>query len=201
MAGTLPHAVFVETDVDESGTAVAFAGELPGCAAAADDATQAVAGVPARVTAFVAWLHGHGEPIPEPVGNWYEVERVAADRRDGVVRRATFSLDELPPSAAELATWTRWAELAREDVAEALDAVPDAATETAWVADQDVALLAELGGTTAVPPDLPPLDRLYAARDALMEAVAGAGTDGSVRRALRLAIVDDLRLAERIRGR
>ena len=31
MAGTLPHAVFVEVDVDDSGTAVAFAGELPGC--------------------------------------------------------------------------------------------------------------------------------------------------------------------------
>ena len=74
MAGTLPHAVFVETDIDESGTAVAFAGELPGCAFAASDPTAAVAGVPARVAAFVAWLRGHGESLTEPVGNWYEVD-------------------------------------------------------------------------------------------------------------------------------
>jgi hypothetical protein len=201
VAGTLPHAVFVETDVDEFGTVVAFAGELPGCAAAAGDATEAVAGVPARVTAFVSWLRGHGESLTEPVGNWYEVERVAADHRDGVVRRATFSLDELPPSPAELATWTHWAELAREDVAEALDAVPDAAAAAAWVADQDLALAAELGGSAAVLPDLPPLDRLYEARDALMEALAATGANGSVRRALRLAIADDLRLADRIRSR
>jgi hypothetical protein len=200
VAGTLPHAVFVETDVDESGTVVAFAGELPGCAAAARDATEAVAGVPTRVTAFVVWLRDHGESLAEPVGNWYEVERVAADRRDGIVRRALFSLDELPPSPAELSTWTHWVELAREDMAEALDAVPDAAAEAVWVADQDLALAAELGGTVAIPPDLPPLDRLYAARDALMEALTAAG-DGPVRRALRLAIADDLRLAERIRSR
>ena len=201
MAGTLPHAVFVETDVDESGTAIAFAGELPGCAAAADDATEAVAGVPARVTAFVAWLRDHGESLAEPVGNWYEVERVSADRRDGVVRRATFSLDELPPSTAELATWTHWAELAREDVAHALDGRPDAAADAVWVAAQDLALAAELGGATELPPDMPPLDRLYAARDVLMDALEATRADGPFRRALRLAIADDLRLAERIRGR
>ncbi len=201
MAGTLPHAVFVETDVDESGTAVAFAGELPGCASAASDPAAAVAAVPARVAAFVAWLRGHGESLTEPVGNWYEVERVAADRGDGAVRRATFSLDELPPSPAELATWTHWAELAREDVAAALDARPEAVAEAAWVADQDLALARELGGTADIGPDGRPLDRLYAARDALIEALDAAGVDGAVRRALRLAIADDLRLAERLRDR
>jgi len=37
VAGTLPHAVFVETGMDEEGRTMAFAGELPGCAAVADD--------------------------------------------------------------------------------------------------------------------------------------------------------------------
>ncbi len=81
MAGTLPHAVFVETDLDRTGSAAAFAGELPGCAAVASDPVAAVAAVPARVTAFVMWLRGHGESLVEPVGNWYEVEAGRGRRR------------------------------------------------------------------------------------------------------------------------
>jgi hypothetical protein len=199
MAGTLPHAVFVETDVDDGGTAVAFAGELPGCAAVAPDATQAVARVPARVTAFVAWLRSHGEPITEPVGNWYEVERAPAVPNGAARRRAGFSLDELPPSATELETWLRWAELAREDLAAVLDAHPEAADATAWLAEQDLALAADLGADAGAVTMTDPVDRLYAARDVLMDALTTPGRDGA-RRALRLAIGDDLRLAERIRG-
>ena len=39
MAGTMPHAIFVETDVDRAGLVGAYAAELPGCAvfAATDD--------------------------------------------------------------------------------------------------------------------------------------------------------------------
>jgi hypothetical protein len=199
MAGTLPHAVFVETDVDDAGTAVAFAGELPGCAAVGADAAQAVAGVPAAVSTFVAWLRANGETITEPVGNWYEVERAAAAGSGGVRRRAAFSLDELPPSPSELQTWLHWAELAREDLAAALDAHPEAAAATTWVAEQDDELVAALGGTAPSPDGTDPLDRLYAARDVLMDALATPGRDGA-RRALRLAIADDLRLAGQIRG-
>jgi hypothetical protein len=190
--------VFVETDVDEDGTTVAFAGELPGCAAAGPDAASAVAAVPARVTAFVAWLRSHGEDLVELVGNWYEVERAAATRDGGVTRRASFSLDELPPSPDERETWLRWAELAREDLAAALDARPDAATEARWLAEQDLALAADLGAP-AGPLAGSDLDRLYAARDALMDAIRDGPGDGA-RRALRLAIADDLRLVERLRG-
>ncbi len=200
MAGTLPHAVFVETDIDETGAAAAFAGELPGCAAVAADPAAAVAAVPARVSAFVAWLRGHGEPLVEPVGNWYEVERAAADRRDGATRRASFSLDDLPPSATELQTWLHWAELAREDLATALDSRPDAAEHTAGLAEQDLALAADLGADGSLPDGLTGLDRLYAARDRLIDAL-GTHPDAGVRRAIRLAIADDLRLLERLRDR
>jgi hypothetical protein len=200
VAGTLPHAVFVETDIDEAGTAAAFAGELPGCAAVAADPGTAVAAVPDRVSAFVAWLRGHGEPLAEPVGNWYEVERAAAVRRDGTTRRASFSLDDLPPSAAELQTWLHWAELAREDLADALDAQPGAAEDAAWLADQDVALAADLGAGHTVPSELTGLDRLYAARDLLMDSLSAA-PDAGVRRAVRLAIADDLRVLEGLRDR
>jgi len=45
------------------------------------------------------------------------------------------------------------------------------------------------------------LDRLYAARDGLTDALAAAGPSApGVRRALRLAIADDLRLADELRG-
>ncbi len=200
MAGTLPHAVFVETDIDDHGTAAAFAGELPGCAAVAADPAAAVATVPARVTVFVTWLRGHGESLVEPVGNWYEVERAVAERRDGVTRRASFSLDELPPSAAEKETWLHWAELAREDLAEALDLDPAGADDARWLADQDLSLAADLGAGGELPSGITGLDRLYAARDLLMDALRDA-SDAGVRRALRLAIADDLRLVERLRNR
>ena len=65
--------------------------------------------------------------------------------------------------------------------------------------------MASLGGRTAAEQDRSsgdPVDRLYEARDALLEAIHGAGgaADG-VRRAIRLAIADDLRAAELLRGR
>ena len=46
------------------------------------------------------------------------------------------------------------------------------------------------------------MDRLYAARDALTQALESGGPSGGwgARQALRLAIADDLRLAGRLRG-
>lgn len=199
MAGTLPHAVFVETDVDEQGAAVAFAGELPGCAAHGSDPASAVAAVPARVSAFVAWLRSHGEHPVEPVGNWYEVERAPARRLDGTVHRASFTLDELPPSPAELERWLHWAELAREDLAAALDAQPEAVGSASWIADQDVALARDLGAGGDLDPRAAELDRLYEARDLLTDALRHSAGEG-VRRALRLAIADDLQMTERLRA-
>jgi hypothetical protein len=204
VAGTLPHAVFVETGIDDAGRSMAFAGELPGCAAVGDDATAAVAGVPARVTAFVAWLRAAGERMAEPVGNWYEVERAAATPgADGGLQRAAFSLDELPPSADEFETWLRWAELAREDLASALDEEPAAAERLAWLPNQDAILAGELGSSaTPTGDDGTALDRIYDARDALTAALTAAGPTGPrVRRVLRLAIADDLRAVELITHR
>jgi hypothetical protein len=121
---------------------------------------------------------------------------------DGGRRRATFTLDELPPSEDEFATWLRWLELAREELAEALDAgdPTGAADLLDAIERQDVAFVRGLGGQApALSSD--PVDRLYAARDALTDALGGAGSaaDG-VRRILRLAIADDLRAAEALRA-
>ncbi len=205
MAGTLPHAVFVETGVDGAGRAVAWAGELPGCAAIAATPEEAVAAVPARVAAFVAWLQARGEALVEPVGNWYEVERVPCPTNASAPSRAAFTLDDLAPSASELTTWLGWAELAREELATALDAHPTDAGAVTWLANQDAGLAAALGGSPISeeePSTSDPVDRLYDARDALLEAIHGTGgaADG-VRRAIRLAIADDLRAAEVLRGR
>src|SRR5918995_6039288 len=199
MAGTMPHAIFVETDVDGHGLVAAYAAELPGCAVFAATDDEAAGAMPMRVGRFTAWLRDNGEPAPSFVGdNWYEVERAPAT--DG--RRAAFTLDDLPPSDEEYSTWLRWLELAREELAAALDdADPTAAAGLVDAIErQDMTFVRDLGHPA---PELTadPIDRLYAARDALTDALEAAGPDGDgVRRMLRLAIADDLRAAEALRG-
>lgn len=199
MAGTMPHAIFVEIDVDGRGLVGAYAAELPGCATFAANAADATAAMPGRVSRFTAWLAGCGETAPTFVGdNWYEVERASAASG----RRATFSLDELPPSVDEFDAWQRWLELAREELANALDAGnPLAAVELLDAIErQDVAFAVELGAPSReLGSD--PVDRLYAARLHLTDALAaaGPGADG-VRRVLRIAIADDLRAADALRA-
>ena len=199
MAGTMPHAIFIETDVDGNGLVAAYAAELPGCAVFSGTDDEAAGAMPRRVSRFTAWLRAGGEPQADFVGdNWYEVERAAAAEADGGRRRAAFTLDELPPSDAEFAAWLRWLELAREELASSLDTGdPSSAADLLDAIErQDVGFVRDLGGAA---PELStdPIDRLYAARDALTDALESAGPsrDG-VRRMLRLAIADDLRAAE-----
>jgi|SRR5437016_12581580 len=202
MAGTMPHAIFVETGLDGGSTVAAYAAELPGCATFAAQDSEAVAAIPHRVARFTEWLRRNGETVQAFIGdNWYEVERAACDGTP--LGRAAFSLDELPPSDEEWQRWLRWLELAREDLAEAMDRGSlDADGQAAMIAiaEQDEALTQALGGEVASQGG-GPMDRLYAARDALTDALdaGGPSTDGA-RRALRLAIADDLRLAGRLRG-
>jgi hypothetical protein len=211
MAGTMPHAIFIETNADGDGTVAAYAAELPGCATYARTDEEAAAALPRRVERFCAWLRDAGEAAPSFLGdNWYEVERAAAvTGEDGRLLRAAFSLDELPPSDTEFERWLSWLELAREELAAALDASGESVpVETlTGIAEQDLALAAALG---AVPADVAgisggsdadPVDRLYAARDILTDALAAAGASAEgVRRAVRLAIADDLRAADDLRG-
>jgi hypothetical protein len=198
MAGTMPHAIFIETDVDGHGLVGAYAAELPGCAVFGPSDDEAAGSMPMRVSSFTAWLRENGEPAPRFVGdNWYEVERAPA--ADG--RRAAFTLDDLPPSDDEFATWLRWLELAREELASALDEADPAtaAEQLDAIERQDVAFVRDLGHAA---PELStdPVDRLYAARDALTDALEAAGPyHEGVRRMLRLAIADDLRAAEALR--
>ena len=200
MAGTMPHAIFVETDVDGSGLVGAYAAELPGCAVFAATDEEATTAMPPRVSRFTAWLRTNGEAQADFVGdNWYEVERAAAS--DGGHRRAAFTLDELPPTDAEFAGWMRWLELAREELADALDAGDPSLVAQLLdaIERQDVVFGRDLGGSAPVL-STDPIDRLYAARDVLTEALAAAGpSHDGVRRILRLAIADDLRAAEALR--
>jgi hypothetical protein len=195
----MPHAIFVETGIDGGTTVAAYAAELPGCAVFAASDAEATNEMPRRVGRFVDWLRAAGEEAPTFVGdNWYEVERAAA--ADG--KRAAFSLDDLPPGDDEFGRYLHWLELARELLADRLDAAAEAAPKGALkrIARQDLLLTAQLGGT---PPKLSGdlVDRLYEARDALTAALEGAGAMGDgVRRAVRLAIADDLRLADQLAG-
>jgi hypothetical protein len=205
VAGTMPHAIFIETNADGSGAVAAYAAELPGCATYAATDDEAAAALPRRVERFCAWLRDSGERAPSFLGdNWYEVERAAAVAdEDGRLRRAAFSLDELPPSDQEFGQWLSWLELAREELAAALDAAGDAVpTETLErIADQDRALAAALGAGQEEASGTDPVDRLYGARDRLTDALVAAGPSAEgVRRAVRLAIADDLRAADSLRG-
>ena len=202
MAGTMPHAIFIETDVDGHGLVGAYAAELPGCAVFAGTDDEAAAAMPRRVSRFTAWLREGGESQADFVGdNWYEVERAASAAADSGRTRAAFTLDELPPTDTEFAAWLRWLELAREELAAALDnGDPSTAAQLLdTIERQDVAFVRDLGGAA---PELStdPVDRLYAARDALTDALGGAGpSHDGVRRMLRLAIADDLRAVEALR--
>ncbi len=201
MAGTMPHAIFIETGLDGGATVAAYAAELPGCATFGPDADAAAAAMPRRVGRFTAWLAGQGEESPTFVGdNWYEVERAEAGH--GAGERAAFTLDELPPAEDEWQRWLRWMELAREELAAALDAASpaDAGQLAAAIAAQDEAFVASLGAAQDEAAT-DGIDRCYAAREALTDALeaAGPGREG-VRRILRLAIADDLRAAALLRG-
>jgi hypothetical protein len=204
----MPHAIFIETNADGAGAVAAYAAELPGCATYAATDEDAAAALPRRVERFCAWLREAGEEAPRFLGdNWYEVERSAAVTDDGGrLARAAFSLDELSPSDAEFERWLAWLELAREELAAALDEAGDSLPgETLGrIADQDLALAAALGaGPDAldVPADADPVDRLYVARDRLTNALTAAGpTAEGVRRTVRIAIADDLRAADELRG-
>jgi hypothetical protein len=209
----MPHAIFIETNADGSGAVAAYAAELPGCAVFAATDEEAAAAMPARVRAFSAWLRDAGEEAPGDLGeNWYEVERAAAEEADGERRRAAFSLDELSPSDAEFERWLGWLELAREELATAIDAAGEGVDLSllAALAAQDERLAEALGGGrdgdtdggAAAPAGAgaDPVDRLYAARDRLTDALVAAGSSADgVRRAIRLAIADDLHVAGRLR--
>jgi hypothetical protein len=199
MAGTMPHAIFVETGIDDGATVAAYAAELPGCAVFAASDVEATNEMPRRVARFVEWLRAGGEEAPTFVGdNWYEVERAAA--KDGT--RASFSLDDLPPGDDEFDRYLRWLELAREQLADRVDAAGDEPPPAAldWIVRQDLALAAQLGAAPSEPSG-GPIDRLYQARDALTAALDATGASGDgVRRAVRLAIADDLRLADDLGG-
>ena len=199
MAGTMPHAIFVETGIDDGATVAAYAAELPGCAVFAASDVEATNEMPRRVARFVDWLRAACEAAPTFVGdNWYEVERSAAAGG----KRAGFSLDDLPPGDEEFNRYLHWLELAREHLADSLDAVGDAPAGDAMerIERQDLALAKQLGAAKAEL-DGSPVDRLYQARDLLTAALESAGAMGDgVRRAIRLAIADDLRLADELRG-
>ena len=159
MAGTMPHAIFMEPEVDGPGTYAAYAAEFPGCAVFGNSDEEAATAMPARVAAFGAWLRDRGETAPTVIGdNWYEVERSAAQHGETGMRRAAFSLDELSPSDAEFAQWMRWLELAREEVADALDATgdrtPDVDAGLRAVAAHDLSMAGRAGPdpTTPSPP-------------------------------------------------
>ncbi|MDQ2854574.1 MAG: hypothetical protein M3R32_06920 [Chloroflexota bacterium] len=203
MAGTMPHAIFVETGLDDGATVAAYAAELPGCAVFAATDAEATNAMPRRVAWFVDWLRAAGEQAPMFVGdNWYEVERAAVRAGANGPQRAAFSLDELPPSADEFGRHLRWLELARELLADALDAAGEAAPLAQLEALErgDRGLAAELDGAPG-DADGGLIDRLYQARDALTSALEAAGATGDgVRRAIRLAIADDLRVAGQLLG-
>ena len=200
MAGTMPHAIFIETDVDGHGLVGAYAAELPGCAVFAATDDEAAGAMPRRVSRFTAWLRSNGEAQAElrrrqlvrgRAGRGADGGHRRAHSRSTSCRRATPSS---PPGCAG------WSWRARSWPRRSTPATrPRPRTLLDAIERQDVVFVRDLGGGA---PELStdPIDRLYAARDALTDALEAAGpTHDGVRRMLRLAIADDLRAAEALR--
>jgi len=68
MAGTMPHAIFVETGLDGGSTVAAYAAELPGCATFAAADAEAVAALPRRVARFSAATTSRPPPSSATTG-------------------------------------------------------------------------------------------------------------------------------------
>ena len=186
-------------------TVAAYAAELPGCATfAGDRRRRRAAEMPRRVEPIhrVAAEQRRGVARPSSVttGTRSSAEALAPGRWRAPPSPSTSS----PPSGEEWVRWLRWLELAREDLADALDAAPPAiaAPVAAAIAAQDEAFVASLGGRRRRTAAADPLDRCYAARDALTDRARGArcGRRGRAP-GLRLAIADDLRAGRPAPGR
>jgi len=63
MAGTMPHAIFVEIDVDGNGLVCAYAAELPGCAVFASTDDEAAGGSTGVVTQALGQRLVHPWPV------------------------------------------------------------------------------------------------------------------------------------------
>ena len=205
MAGTMPHAIFMEPDVDGPGTYAAYAAEFPGCAVFGDSDEVAAAAMPARVAAFGAWLRERGQTAPTVIGdNWYEVDgRPPSTASTACDARPSAWMSCRPPTPSSRSGCAGWSWRAKTLPTRWMRPAPShpmsRPTPGLWPA-HDLAMAGRLATRRRAGCGRP-VDALYAARDLLTDALeqAGPARDG-VRRVLRLAIADDLRLADRLRG-
>ena len=164
MAGTMPHAIFVETDVDGAGLVGAYAAELPGCAvfAATDDeaaAGDADAGQPLHRLAAGQRRGGarlrrrqlvRGRARCRRRSRWRPSPRRLHPRRAAADRRRVRHLAALARAGPRGAGRRRSTPAIRSAAAELLDAIER----------QDVAFVRELGGQApelSAGPGRPPL--------------------------------------------
>ena len=180
MAGTMPHAIFVETDVDGPGTSPPTPPSFPAVPSSATVTRRPRPRCPPRRVLRRLAARARREPRRPSIGdNWYEVERAAAQHGENGVRRAAFSLDELPPSDAEFAHGCAGWSWRAKTLADALDA---AGSRTRWRGrrpGRGRAGRGHGGRDRRRPPMRRPRTtrwmRLYAARDLLTDALEQAG--------------------------
>ena len=94
MAGTMPHAIFLETGLDGGSTVAAYAAELPGCATFAAADAEAVAAMPRRVARFSPESFGQAQVVGNREAQG--TPRAVCGRTAGVERR-----DELVPGGIQ----------------------------------------------------------------------------------------------------
>jgi predicted RNase H-like HicB family nuclease len=116
-----PYRVFIE---EGPSGAMAHVAELPGCFALGSDAPRALAATPAAITAFLAWLKSHREPlVPEA----HVARPSAADlymaetRKEGAPlaagsKASIFDFDRAPWTDEKLERSLRWLSYSRADL-------------------------------------------------------------------------------------
>jgi ribosomal protein S18 acetylase RimI-like enzyme len=112
-----PIRVWLEPSYDHGRTG-AWLLDWPGAFTWGDDREGALSRVPSAVHRFVGWLADHGERLPAPASDDFEVvEEVPAFRLDsGYEVNATFAADDRPVSATDLEATIRRLGYARDDL-------------------------------------------------------------------------------------
>ncbi len=183
---------------------MAHVAELPGCFALGSSAPLAVAGCPAAITGFLAWLKTHREPlVPEAIVSRpsmndlsvAEVRRVGAPLKAGSLA-ALFDFDTVAWDDYKLERTLRWLEYSRSDLLAKIEGMdeqelrarriaPDrSAWQTLWhVANAEIGYIDQATGplegveplTETDPSDV--RERLAVAREILVRRARSVPTD------------------------
>ena len=175
MAGTMPHAIFIETDVDGHGRSAPTRPSSRAAPSSPPPMTRPPA--PCRsasaASPLAAGERGARADVPRR-----QLVRGGARGRRPRERRAAFTLDDLPPTDDEFADVAALAGAGPRGAGRPPSTQPTRSTARGRCSTRSSARTSPPCASSAhAAPELSsdPVDRLYAARDALTDALEAAG--------------------------